>query len=195
MEGEFDAVGSDYDGAYFRFGEVTYDVESLEVVAEFVVLPDWNGEEKAAVITSVEGGGERVEAEFLAEVNGIAHERHSLGVNLRSETGLPDEALDSVSEAAGDEIAETWHNLRVFEKFEYVRRKGRLEVFADEIFVLVKLWLLVVVLRLVKLALFAFQHAQSEVGSSEAARNAEQVHALCGHPALCREPRRLPTGT
>lgn len=154
MEGEFDAVGSDYDGAYFRFGEVTYDVEGLEIVAEFVVLPDWNGEEKAAVVTSVESGSKRIYFKFLAQIDGIAHKRHSLGVNLRTETGIPDEALDGVSEAAGDEIAETWHNLRVFEKFEYVRREGRLEVFADEILVLVKLWLLVVVLRLLFSASF-----------------------------------------
>lgn len=35
VEGEFDAVGSDYDGAYFRFGAVTYDVEKLSTLENY----------------------------------------------------------------------------------------------------------------------------------------------------------------
>lgn len=42
VEREFDAVRGDYDGADIWLGEVTDDVEGLEVVAEFVVLPDWD---------------------------------------------------------------------------------------------------------------------------------------------------------
>lgn len=35
VEREFDAIWGDYDGAYFRFGAVTYDVEKLSTLENY----------------------------------------------------------------------------------------------------------------------------------------------------------------
>lgn len=104
-EGMFEAVGGDEDGTDFGLGEMADDIESLEVVPELVVLADRDGEQEPVVVASVEGRIDRVYIKFLAQVEGLAGERHLVYIDFGSESAVSDKTVYRIGEPSGDEIA------------------------------------------------------------------------------------------
>ena len=103
---ELDAFRRDEDSARIGLGEVADDVEGLEIPAELFRVQDRDRKEEPEVVTSVEGGRDRVDVQLLAELEGVALEGDVVRIDLGAEAAVALQALQGVAEALRDEVAE-----------------------------------------------------------------------------------------
>ncbi len=131
-EWEFGAVGEDQGLADGGVGEVADDVEGLEVAAEAFQVEDGNGEEELAVVSAIHRGGDGIDIEFAAELEGVALEGDAFRIDFGAEPGREGEAFDGVGESVGDQAAGAGVDFRFFEGGDGAGRKFWLEIGADE---------------------------------------------------------------
>ena len=69
---DFHTVRGDKSRSYLRFGEMSDDIECLEIVSELVVFSDRDCEKKPVVFASVQCGRHRIYSEFFSQIESLA---------------------------------------------------------------------------------------------------------------------------
>ena len=84
---------------------MAYDVEGLEILAEFLQLQYGHGEQELVVLASVHRGRNRIQVHFLAYGEAAALERDLVGIDLGAKAARPRNAENGVRKALGHENA------------------------------------------------------------------------------------------